>query len=271
MKNNKVTIELIENNLRKYLPKEGGKVQQAMEYSLFSGGKRFRPLLLLNTALAVGKKLTENAQILATALEYIHTYSLIHDDLPAMDNDELRRGVRTCHLQYGEAAATLAGDALLNLAAEIVFCGKLSDAYYQKACAYMFGKSGIKGMIYGQCLDLFAETKNFDDAKEVAVHKTGDLIRAAIVCGALVGHAAEEEVAVFEQIATDFGIAYQVVDDLLDAEKCEKSFLDVMNERECREYAEKLTQNVLALCDSMPQYDLSFIKEYAEKNLSRNH
>ena len=266
----KITVQLIDDNLRKHLPKEGGKVQQAMEYSLFSGGKRFRPLLLLNTAQAVGKKVTDNALILATALEYIHTYSLIHDDLPAMDNDDLRRGRRTCHLQFGEAAAILAGDALLNLAAEIVFDGKLSDAYYQKACKYLFQKSGIGGMIYGQCLDLFAETKCVQDATEVAIHKTGDLIRAAIVCGALLGHATDDEVAVFEQIATDFGIAYQVVDDLIDAEKCEKSILDIFNPRECRQYAEKLTKNVLALCDSMPQYDLTFIKEYAQKNLSRN-
>ena len=269
MKNNKITVEFIDECLRKYLPKEGGKVQQAMEYSLFSGGKRFRPLLLLNTAFAVSGKISDNACLLATALEYVHTYSLIHDDLPAMDNDELRRGVRTCHLQFGEAAATLAGDALLNRAAEILFMGKLSDGYYQKACAYLLNKSGTGGMIYGQCLDLFAETKSFDDAREVAVHKTGDLIRAAIVCGALAGHATDEEVAVFEQIATDFGIAYQVVDDLLDSEKCEKSFLDVMTERECHEYAEKLTKNVLALCNKLPNYDLTFIKEYAEKNLSR--
>ena len=267
----KITLELIEENLRKYLPKNGGKVAQAMEYSLFSGGKRFRPLLLLNTAQAVGNKVTDNALILSAALEYIHTYSLIHDDLPAMDNDELRRGVRTCHMQYGEAAATLAGDALLNLAAEIVFEGKLSDKYYVNACKYLFNKSGINGMIYGQCLDLFAETKSVEDATEVATHKTGDLIRAAIVCGALCGHATEDEVAVFEQIATDFGIAYQIVDDLIDAEKCEKSMLDLFNPRECREYAKKLTANVIALCDSLPQYDLTFIKEYANKNLNRTY
>ena len=268
---NKVTIELIDENLRKYLPADTDKVVQAMEYSLFSGGKRFRPLLLLNTAQAVGKKVTDNALLLATALEYIHTYSLIHDDLPAMDNDELRRGVRTCHMQYGEAAATLAGDALLNLAMEVALTGKLSDAHYQQACKYLFNKSGICGMIYGQSLDLFAETKSVEDATLVATHKTGDLIRAAIVCGALVSHATDEEVAVFEQIATDFGIAYQIIDDLLDAEKCEKSILDIFNPRECREYAEKLTKNIIALCDTMPQYDLTFLKDYAQKNLSRNH
>lgn len=267
----KISVEFVEEMLRKHLPQQKDKVGQAMEYSLFNGGKRFRPLLLLNTAKAVGKRVNENACLLACALECIHTYSMIHDDLPAMDNDELRRGVRTCHLQYGEAAAILAGDGLLNLAMELVFKGKMEDKYYRRACAYMFEKSGQNGMLYGQCLDLFAETKSFDDANEVALHKTGDLIRATLVCGALCGHAADDEVKIFDEIAVNFGIAYQVVDDLLDAQKCEKSFLDVMTERECRQYAQQLTDKVLSLCDQLPQYDLQFIKDYATQNLSRNH
>lgn len=269
MKTTKITAETIDELLRKFLPNKNDKVQQAMEYSLFSGGKRFRPLLLLNTAKAVGKRLNDNAYRLAAALEYIHTYSMIHDDLPAMDNDELRRGVRTCHLQFGEAAAILAGDALLNLATEVVLGGNLSDKGYQKACAFLFEKSGSDGMLYGQCLDLFSETKSFDDANEVALHKTGDLLRAGIVCGALCGHASDEEVAIFDQIAINFGIAYQVVDDILDSEKCEKSFLDVLNERECHQYAESLSKKVFELCDKMPQYNLSFIKQCAEQNLIR--
>ena len=213
---NEFTVEMIDEMLRKHLPKTSDKVEQAVEYSLFSGGKRFRPLLLLNTAKAVGKRKNSNAELLAVALEYVHTYSLIHDDLPAMDNDDVRRGVRTCHLQFGEAAAILAGDALLNLAMEVTLCGNLSDKRYQKACAYLFKSSGSNGMLFGQSLDLFSATSTFEDAKLVASHKTGDLIRAAIVCGALCGHASDDEVAVFEQIATDFGIAYQVVADLLE-------------------------------------------------------
>lgn len=266
----KITVETIDEMLRQHLPKISDKVAQAMEYSLFTGGKRFRPILLLSTAQAVGK-LNSNAELLACALEYVHTYSLIHDDLPAMDNDEFRRGVRTCHMQFGEAAAILAGDALLNLAVETAFCGNLSDKRYQQACAYLFNRSGADGMLYGQCLDVFAETKNFEDAKQVALHKTGDLIRAAVVCGALCGHATDEEVIIFEEIATDLGIAYQVVDDLLDSEKCEKSFLDVMTERECKQYAQQLTKHALELCEKMPQYNLQFIKDFAQKNLSRDH
>ncbi|MGN1066232.1 MAG: polyprenyl synthetase family protein [Candidatus Fimimonas sp.] len=270
MSKNKIPVEKIDELLRKYLPQKNDKVVQAMEYSLFSGGKRFRPLLLLNTALAVGKKVNENAERLAVALEYVHTYSLIHDDLPAMDNDELRRGRRTCHLQFGEAAAILAGDALLNTAMEVVLEGNLSNKHYQQAVSYLFAKSGVNGMLYGQSLDLFSQTQCFDEANEVALHKTGDLLRAAIVCGALCGRATEEEVETFDLIGSAFGIAYQVVDDLLDAQKCEKSFLDVMSERECREYARKLTEKLVELCNSMPQYDLSFIVDCAMKNLSRN-
>ena len=266
----KITVKAIEKMLKEHLPQLNDKVGQAMEYSLLSGGKRFRPLLLLNTAKAVGKRITQNACLLACALEYVHTYSLIHDDLPAMDNDDLRRGKRSCHMQYGEAAAILAGDALLNLAAEVAFKGRLSDAYYQKACAYLFERSGSCGMLYGQCLDLFTETGSLEEANEVALHKTGDLIRAALVCGALCGHASDEEVKLFDEIGCAFGIAYQVVDDLLDSKKCEKSFLDVMTERECRQYARQLTDKVLALCDRMPQYDLQFIRDFATENLSRN-
>ena len=135
----------------------------------------------------------------------------------------------------------------------------------------MFRYSGMTGMIYGQSLDLFTETQTLADCDEVALHKTGDLIRAALVCGALVGGAHPSEIEVFDKIGEKFGLAYQVIDDMLDADKCERSYLDVLNERECREYAEKLTDELTALCDSVGHYDLTFIKDYAHKNLQRNH
>ncbi|MDE7454783.1 MAG: polyprenyl synthetase family protein, partial [Clostridia bacterium] len=196
------------------------------------------------------------------------TYSLIHDDLPCMDNDDVRRGKRSCHMQYGEATAVLAGDGLLNLATEVAFSGPLSNKNYAQACQYMFKMSGIAGMVHGQSLDLFTETKTLADAEAVALHKTGDLIRAAIVCGALCGGAKAEEIDTFDNFASKLGICYQVVDDLLDAEKCEKSFLDVFSERTLKEYASKLTAEILSLCDSLP-YDLTFVKEIASNNLSR--
>lgn len=266
---NPIVEKKIEKIIEKYLPNGNDKVTQAVEYSLFSGGKRVRPILLLETALAVGSRFSDNICRLAAALEYIHTYSMIHDDLPAMDNDEVRRGVRTCHRQFGEATAILAGDALLNLAIETVLGGAMSDKHYQKAVSSLFARSGLGGMLHGQCLDLFVETKSFEDARKVALHKTGDLFRAAFVCGALAGHADPDEVEIFDNIGKSLGIAYQVVDDLLDAKKCEKSFLDVMSERECRQYARHETDVVTQLCDTMPHYDLSFIKEFAQRNLSR--
>lgn len=267
---NSITVNYLDQLVREYIPKDHDKVSLAIEYSLFTGGKRFRPMLLLQTAKAVGKRLTDNSKRLACALEYIHTYSLIHDDLPSMDNDDLRRGKRSCHTQYGEAAAILAGDALLNLAAETLFGGNFKSKNYREACAYMFAMSGSAGMIHGQNLDLFTETKSIDDANQVALHKTGDLLRAAIVCGALVGGATQEEIAIFDQIAINLGIAYQVVDDLLDAEKCERSFLDIMSVDGCRNYVIRLNEETLALCDKLP-YDLQFIRDFSIENLNRNH
>lgn len=263
-----ITTEYIDELIRKNLPNNCDKVAQAMEYSVFSGGKRIRPMLLLATCQAVSGKINDGAKIMAVVLECIHTYSLIHDDLPCMDNDDLRRGKRSCHMQFGEATAILAGDALLNLSAEIAFAGPLSNKNYAKACQYMFAMSGINGMVHGQSLDLFSETKTVEDAEAVALHKTGDLIRAAMVCGALCGGASDEEIKVFDEIASKLGICYQVIDDMLDAQKCEKSFLDIYNERDLKQFAAKLTAKIIKLCDSLP-YDLEFVKEIVNNNLSR--
>lgn len=172
-------------------------------------------------------------------------------------------------MQYGEASAVLAGDALLNLAAETVLEGPLANKKYLAACKYLFNMSGINGMVHGQSLDLFTETKTVDDANAVALHKTGDLIRASIVCGALCGGASDEEVIIFDEIASKLGVCYQVIDDMLDSEKCEKSFLDVMSERALKEYASKLTYEIKELTARLP-YDTSYLEEIADKNLVRN-
>ena len=225
-------------------------------------------MLMLATAKAVGKSINEGAKKLAAALEFVHTYSLIHDDLPCMDNDDFRRGKRSCHMHFGEASAVLAGDALLNLAFETVLAGPMSNKRYQSACAFLFKMSGIQGLVHGQSLDLFTETTTVEQATEVAINKTGTLIRAALVCGALVGGATDEEVEVFDDMACKIGVSYQIVDDILDSKKCEKSFLDVFSERDLREYAEKLSNEIKSECDRLP-YDLTFIKEFCDANLSR--
>lgn len=265
---NSIGIETVDEILRGYFPNSNDKVAQAMQYSLFSGGKRIRPMLLLATAKAVGGKINENAKIMAAALEFIHTYSLIHDDLPCMDNDDVRRGKRSCHMQFGEAAAVLAGDALLNLAVETLFKGSLSNKGYAKACQFMLKMSGINGMVRGQSLDLFTETKTVEEANDVALHKTGDLIRAALVCGALCAGANDEETEILDQVAIKLGICYQAVDDMLDSNKCEKSFLDVMSERALKDYTLKLTDEIKALIAKLP-YDMTFIENIVEQNLIR--
>lgn len=263
-----ITVDYIDEILRSYLPKTRDKVQQAMEYMLFPGGKRFRPLLLLATTKAVGKRVNDGAKALAATLEFIHTYSLIHDDLPCMDNDDIRRGKRSCHMQFGEACAVLAGDALLNLAMETALQGPLSNKNYQQACAYIFKMSGIFGLVHGQSLDLFTETKTVEDATELAVAKTGTLIRAALVCGALCGGATEEQVAVLDEIACKLGVCYQIIDDILDSSKCEKSFLDMYSESDLLAHVRKLNDEIKSACDALP-YDLAFIKEFCDQNLSR--
>ena len=267
MKTN-ITVSYIDELIKERLPRERDKVLQAMEYMLFSGGKRFRPMLLLNTAKAVGKRISDGAKNLAVALEFIHTYSLIHDDLPCMDNDDMRRGKRSCHMQFGEASAVLAGDALLNLSFETVLKGPLSNKSYQTACVYMFKMSGIEGLVHGQSLDLFGETKNIDDATELAVAKTGTLIRAALVCGALVGGASEEEARIFDEMACKLGVCYQIIDDILDSKKCEKSFLDVYSESDLIDHVKELNEEIKAACDKLP-YDLEFLKEFCDQNIAR--
>lgn len=265
---NSITTTYIDEIVKEHLPKSRDKVLQAMEYSLFSGGKRFRPMLLLCTAKAVGKRVNDGAKLLAASLEYVHTYSLIHDDLPCMDNDDMRRGKRSCHMQYGEASAVLAGDALLNLAFETALKGPLSNKNYQEACAYLFKMSGIGGLVHGQSLDLFTETRSIEDATELAIAKTGTLIRAALVCGALCGGATAEQVEVFDEIAQKLGICYQIIDDILDSKKCEKSFLDVFTEDDLKDQVRRLNGEIKSECDKLP-YDLTFIKEFCDQNLAR--
>lgn len=267
MKTN-INVAYVDEIIKSYLPKTHDKVLQAMEYSLFTGGKRFRPMLLLQTAKAVGKHVNDGAKALAAALEFVHTYSLIHDDLPCMDNDDMRRGKRSCHMQFGEASAVLAGDALLNLAFETALHGPLSNKNYQKACAYLFRMSGIQGLVHGQSLDLFAETKSVEDATELAIAKTGTLIRAALVCGALCSGATDEEAIVLDEIAQKLGVCYQIIDDILDSKKCEKSFLDVYSENDLIDHVRELNAEIKASCDQLP-YDLTFIKDFCDQNLSR--
>ena len=217
--------ERIEEILAKYLPKEEGwqkNVIEAMNYSVTAGGKRLRPMLMEETYKLFGGNGTEIEPFMA-AIEMIHTYSLVHDDLPAMDNDEYRRGRKTTHVVYGEAMAILAGDGLLNFAFETalkVFETEADKTRAAKALAVLAKKAGIYGMIGGQTADIEAENIGDKVTEEhllfIHEHKTAALIQAAMMIGAILAGADEEQVEVVEKAAYDIGVAFQIQDDILD-------------------------------------------------------
>lgn len=224
--------EEIEQIISKYLPKQEGyqkTVTEAMHYSVMAGGKRLRPMLMQEIYRMCGGKGSVVEPFMA-AMEMIHTYSLVHDDLPAMDNDEYRRGRKTTHIVYGEGMAVLAGDALLNYAFETAMQAfasctvdgiPLTDRYRAVAGALLVlaRKAGIYGMIGGQTADIEAE--NSDDVTEeqllfIHEHKTAALIEASMMIGAILAGADEEVVGQLEKCASNIGIAFQIQDDILD-------------------------------------------------------
>ena len=213
-------IELINGALKEYLkPKYPERLYEAMNYSVFAGGKRMRPVLLLSACEAVGGDINK-ALPFACAMEMIHTYSLIHDDLPAMDNDDFRRGKPTCHKQFDEALAILAGDGLLTMAFEVMLeavC-KENERNFAKAARLIANYSGSEGMLVGQVVDIESEGKKIDDKTLMFIHdnKTGGLIKAALMSGALIGGADGDTVRNFEKIGYNMGIAFQIKDDILD-------------------------------------------------------
>ena len=211
-------IKKVEHNLLSFLPdcKDGQEsVVQAMEYSLINGGKRLRPVFALEFANACGGSM-EDALPLACAMEYIHTYSLIHDDLPCMDNDDLRRGKPTCHKQFGEATAILAGDGLLNEAVNIIIKTSLASDLKIALISCLYQASGISGMIYGQELDIENENKKLSIDKLNTIHhyKTGKLLSCAFQLGGLI--ASPQDVKVLKEIGYKVGLAFQIQDDILD-------------------------------------------------------
>lgn len=213
--------ELIERALRDELAKTDvldNTLREAMEYSLMAGGKRLRPILLMAAADAVGSDGTKLLPA-ACALEMIHTYSLIHDDLPAMDNDDYRRGKLTNHKVYGDGIAILAGDALLTLAFTVLLRQKdVPAASLLRVVDEISRAAGAEGMVGGQVLDLQAENKtiSLDELRRVHMGKTGALFHAALRSGAILGGASEQQLAALTAYADHFGLAFQITDDILD-------------------------------------------------------
>ncbi|HKL80508.1 MAG TPA: farnesyl diphosphate synthase [Mobilitalea sp.] len=226
-------VSEIEEIIKKYLPLEDcaqRTVIEAMNYSLMAGGKRLRPMLMEETFKLFGGKDISLLQPFMVAIEMIHTYSLVHDDLPCMDNDEYRRGRKTTHVVYGEAMALLAGDSLLNYAFEIAVSSCKSivghkeieelDSYRRilKALDILAVKAGTKGMIGGQVIDMEEYKYPLDRNRLNMMYrlKTGALIEASMMIGAVIAGAVQEEIDKIEQIATDIGLAFQIKDDILD-------------------------------------------------------
>lgn len=209
--------------LESYLPKEEGfqkTVLEAMNYSMRAGGKRLRPMLMQETYRLLGGESRVVGPFMA-AMEMIHTHSLIHDDLPALDNDEYRRGRKTTHVVYGEAMAILAGDALLNYAYETAvraFDLEPGNPAVGKALAVLTKKTGVYGMLGGQCVDVEAAGRNMTREKLDFIYrlKTSALIEGSMMVGAILAGASDEEVSVIEQAAADIGLAFQIQDDILD-------------------------------------------------------
>ncbi|MFR3372351.1 MAG: polyprenyl synthetase family protein [Clostridioides difficile] len=219
----KEKASFVEKVLKEYMPKEEGyqkTVIEAMNYSLSAGGKRLRPILTLEACKIVGGN-EDEAIPFAIAIEMIHTYSLIHDDLPALDNDDLRRGRPTNHKVYGEAMGILAGDALLNYAFEVMLAGSINKENpekYLKAINEIAKGAGIYGMIGGQVVDVESENKQIEKEKLDYIHmnKTAAMMVGCMRAGATIGGANSEQMEEITKNAKNIGLSFQIVDDILD-------------------------------------------------------
>ena len=281
----KQKVQNIEGILQEYLPKQKGYqsvIMEAMSYSLLAGGKRLRPMLMQET-YSLFQGTSKAIQPFMAAIEMIHTYSLVHDDLPAMDNDEYRRGRKTTHVVYGEDMGILAGDDLLNYAFETAFKAFVSDPedglLIGRALTVLGEKAGIYGMIGGQVIDVketgHAVTKEVLDT--IYELKTAALIEASMMIGAILAGATEEEVKKVEKIAHYVGIAFQIQDDILDVtsteevlgkpihsdEKNEKTtYVTLMGTTEAGKVVEELSEKAIGLL-----HQLSGENKYLEQLL----
>ena len=207
-----------ESLLNKYHPAQS-RLHESISYSLSAGGKRIRPLLVLTTLDSLGGNAHDGLPF-GIALEMIHTYSLIHDDLPAMDNDDYRRGKLTNHKQYDEATAILAGDALLTDAFQCILSAQLNAEIKLSLINLLSTASGSNGMVYGQMLDMQGEHKTLtlNELERIHIHKTGELIRAAIVSAGIIMNFNDSQIEQLNIIGKNVGLMFQIKDDILDVE-----------------------------------------------------
>lgn len=282
-------LGVIEDYLNKSIDKsvyDEEIVADAMRYSLQNGGKRIRPVLVLEFCRICGGEVIK-ALPFAAAIEMIHTYSLIHDDLPCMDNDDMRRGKPSCHKKFGEEYALLAGDGLLTLAFETLAKADLSAEQIVSAVRVLSSYAGYQGMIGGQTVDLMSECKviSLDRLKTMDNLKTGKLINCAALLGCIAAGADEKKISAAEQYTSSLGLAFQIVDDILDvtstAEKLGKpigsdsenfksTYVSILGLEKSKEYAEVLTNEALDALDNFDE-DVSFLKNLALKLLERDN
>jgi geranylgeranyl diphosphate synthase type II len=288
----KQKVQKIEDILQEYLPKQRGYqsvIMEAMGYSLLAGGKRLRPMLMQET-FCLYDGTSKALRPFMAALEMIHTYSLVHDDLPAMDNDEYRRGRKTTHIVYGEDMGILAGDALLNYAFETAFRAFVIEPEKSlsigRALAVLGEKAGIYGMIGGQVIDVkeTGHTVAKDVLDTIYRLKTAALIEAAMMIGAILGGASEEDVKKVERIAEYVGVAFQIQDDILDVtstsevlgkpvhsdEKNEKTtYVTLMGIDEAKKEVERLSNEAITLLHQLPGKN-AFLEELLLQLIHRN-
>lgn len=285
-------VQQIEDIIFSMLPKEEGpqkQVIEAMRYSVMVGGKRLRPMLMWEVYRSFGKD-DEKVYPFMAALEYIHNYSLVHDDLPAMDNDEYRRGRKTTHVVYGEDVAILAGDALLNYAYETI-AKAMQDTSVDSGMIKAFGifarKAGIFGMVGGQSVDVVNENNNTDmglsDILFIHENKTAALIECALMCGAALAGANDDQIAMMEKAGSNIGLAFQIQDDILDAtgsfeelgkpigsdEKNQKAtYLSLEGMDKSKKDVEKLSEEAVDILKNVPMRN-EFLEELVMSLVAR--
>ena len=286
-------VQYAEQVLVSYLPKEEGNqktVLEAMNYSVKAGGKRLRPILMKLAYEMFGGQ-EQIIKPFMAALEMIHTYSLVHDDLEAMDNDEYRRGMKTTHVVYGEAMAILAGDGLLNYAFETAakaFEMKPGDIRNEKAMMILGRKAGIYGMVGGQVADVEAEdtgsTLSMDELLFIHANKTAALIQCALMIGAVLAGADDTQIQKMEKIGYNVGIAFQIQDDILDVtstfeelgkpigsdEKNHKTtYVKLVGIQQAKKDVERLSNEAIALLHEIPGEKM-FLSQLLESLIHRN-
>ena len=284
-------LSYVEDVLKNYLPKNPSfqkTIYDAMEYSVMAGGKRLRPMMMYQAYKMFGGEDKELIEPFMAAIEMIHTYSLVHDDLPAMDNDTYRRGRKTTHVVYGEDMGILAGDALLNFAYETAINGASAAKAAKNAInalAILSKKAGIMGMVGGQVVDVELTGKKLDEERLDFIFKlkTGALLEASLMVGAALAGADEKYIELMEQAGLNIGMAFQIQDDILDVtstteelgkpvhsdEKNDKTtYVSLYGLEKSHEDVEKYSKKALSIMEELP-YENQFLYTLIEKLINR--